>query len=287
MPGEAIGIGTGLLEGAINQATNQQQYQQEQNLMSIQHGNQQELNQQGHDLQFKMWQKTNYPEQVRMMKAAGLNPALMYKGAGPGGTTGSQGGGAASKGSAPQAWKANPQTLLMGLEMKALEAQIEGQEETNEGTRIDNAIKRGDDAAGRGQLEIGQLQSNVDSTLEDIKQKEIRYEIDRETAEYQKMEIRKKAVGEGVKNALNEAKIELTKDQERQLEHKIYQDWAKVGFGALDDVLGFLTNKKKLELMIKQLTNKGKPSNVGNHTNKTFGDHVKSRMNINPDYKGK
>lgn len=165
MPGEGLGIGTGLLEGAINQATNQQQYQQEQNLMNIQHGNQQELNQQGHDLQFKMWQKTNYPEQVRMMKAAGLNPALMYKGAGPGGTTGSQGGGTASKGNAPQAWKANPQTLMMGLEMKRLEKTIEGIEESNEGTRIDNAIKKGDDAAGRGQLEINKLDAETKEIL--------------------------------------------------------------------------------------------------------------------------
>jgi hypothetical protein len=69
-------------------------------LMQQQFYNQTGLNVQGHELQFQMWLKTNYPAQVEQMKKAGLNPALMYKGAGPGGTTGSQGGGAAAGGSA-------------------------------------------------------------------------------------------------------------------------------------------------------------------------------------------
>ena len=36
------------------------------------------LNQQGHDLQMDMWNKTNYGAQMRHMKDAGLNPGLMY-----------------------------------------------------------------------------------------------------------------------------------------------------------------------------------------------------------------
>ncbi len=60
---------------------------------------QMELNQQGHDLQMDMWNKTNYGAQLQHMKDAGLNPALMYgMGGGGGATTGSQGGGAAAKG---------------------------------------------------------------------------------------------------------------------------------------------------------------------------------------------
>lgn len=60
---------------------------------------QMELNQQGHDLQMDMWNKTNYGAQIGHMKQAGLNPALMYgMGGGGGATTGSQGGGSAAKG---------------------------------------------------------------------------------------------------------------------------------------------------------------------------------------------
>ena len=47
MSNGAIGIGAGILETAGNVALGEQQYQQEQELMSIQHQNQQELNQQG------------------------------------------------------------------------------------------------------------------------------------------------------------------------------------------------------------------------------------------------
>ena len=154
MPNGGIGIGTGILETAGNVALGEQQYQQEQELMDIHHQNQQQLNQQGADLQYDMWKKTSYPAQVRMMEKAGLNPALMYKGAGPSGQTGSQTGGAASKGNAPQRPQINPQTMMMGIQAKMMQKQIEGIEETNEGLRIDNAIKRGDDTAGRGQLEI-------------------------------------------------------------------------------------------------------------------------------------
>ena len=68
-------------------------------LMGVSHRYQRDLNQQGHDLQFDMWNKTNYGAQVKHMLEAGLNPALMYGSAGQGGTTGSQTGGSAPSGS--------------------------------------------------------------------------------------------------------------------------------------------------------------------------------------------
>jgi hypothetical protein len=43
--------------------------------------------------QYEMWLKTNYSEQVKQMRAAGLNPALMYAGGGSGGITGNASGG--------------------------------------------------------------------------------------------------------------------------------------------------------------------------------------------------
>ena len=59
-------------------------YHQMMSQMQNQFRYQQMLNQQGHDLQYDMWKKTSFPAQVRMMKAAGLNPALMYKQGGQG-----------------------------------------------------------------------------------------------------------------------------------------------------------------------------------------------------------
>lgn len=95
-------------------------------LMQQQFQNQTGLNAQAHQLQWEMWLKTNYPEQVKQMKKAGLNPALMYKGAGPGGTTGSVGAGSAAGasaglGMAPKA----PGFELYGAQADLLKAQAE------------------------------------------------------------------------------------------------------------------------------------------------------------------
>lgn len=72
-------------------------------LMDIQFKNQQRLNEQGHELQKKMWEHTNYKNQMKMIEEAGLNPALLYGMQGGGGVTvGSQTGGNAAAGQAPQ-----------------------------------------------------------------------------------------------------------------------------------------------------------------------------------------
>lgn len=74
-------------------------HERQKELMGIQYQNQQGLNQQGHELQMEMWNKTNFPEQVAKLKEAGLNPALLYGKQGAGGvTTGSQTGGSAQGG---------------------------------------------------------------------------------------------------------------------------------------------------------------------------------------------
>jgi hypothetical protein len=70
-----------------------------------------------------MWKKTNYPAQIEMMKEAGLNPALMYGQAGAGGQTGSQGGGSAASGQAPQQYQPmDMQNLMMGAQIANLNA---------------------------------------------------------------------------------------------------------------------------------------------------------------------
>ena len=100
-------------------------YHQMMSQMQNQFRYQQMLNQQGHDLQYDMWKKTSFPAQVRMMKAAGLNPALMYKQGGPGGVTGTQTGGSAAKGDVPAVQPMDMQNLLLGKQAKLLDAQAE------------------------------------------------------------------------------------------------------------------------------------------------------------------
>jgi len=89
-----MGVALGRAETKRGNAT-------ERGFMEQQYQNQRSLNQQGHELQMDMWNKTNYGAQLQHMKDAGLNPALMYgMGGGGGATTGSQGGGSAAKGNA-------------------------------------------------------------------------------------------------------------------------------------------------------------------------------------------
>lgn len=91
------GAALGMLGGAIGAGS---QHRRQKELMGIQDKYQRGLTKYGHDLQFDMWNKTNYKAQLEHMKAAGLNPALMYGSAGAPGTTGSQTGGGAAGGQA-------------------------------------------------------------------------------------------------------------------------------------------------------------------------------------------
>ena len=121
--GTIAGIGGNVLGNIGARRRQQEAYEQQKRLMGLQAQYQKGLNVQGHDLQFDMWKKTNYPAQMEMIKEAGLNPALMYGMSGGGGTTaGSQGGGSASGGSAPSP---APYELNAGLEQAMKLAQIE------------------------------------------------------------------------------------------------------------------------------------------------------------------
>jgi len=98
-------------------------YRNNRNLMGLQNQYQQGLNQQGHDLQMDMWNKTNYGAQMEHIKGAGLNPALMYGMSGGGGTTaGSQGGGSQSMGSSQQGKVMDLSNALIGAQITGLEA---------------------------------------------------------------------------------------------------------------------------------------------------------------------
>ena len=125
-----IGAATGILSMLGQKGREKRAMKNQQKLMGVQFQNQKDLNLQGHDLQFDMWKKTNYPAQMEMLKEAGLNPALMYGMSGGGGTTaGSQGGGSAQGGNAPA-----PQPMEIGnmLQASLLKAQKENIEADTE-----------------------------------------------------------------------------------------------------------------------------------------------------------
>lgn len=89
-------IGAGVSAGAqylANRHNRRTQLEQQNALNALDLGyNTTMLNRQQQS-QYQMWLKTNYSEQVKQMRAAGLNPALLYSNGGGGGITGSAAGG--------------------------------------------------------------------------------------------------------------------------------------------------------------------------------------------------
>lgn len=122
MTGAEIGsLAMGGLGMVADQIGAGQQYKRQKKLMGLQKDNQMELNQQGHDLAYGMWEKTNYDAQMKQMEKAGLNVGLMYGGGGAGGGTASTGsGGGAVGGSAPQTNMGG-----MAMQMAGMASQIE------------------------------------------------------------------------------------------------------------------------------------------------------------------
>ncbi len=142
---DSAGFGSQLLGMIGGHQAERRNYRNQRNLMNLQMENQAGLNRQGHDLQMDMWNKTNYGAQVGHMKNAGLNPALMYKGAGAGGTTGSQGGGSASMGSSQQGRVMDMSNLLMGAQVEKLRAETNNlrKDTDKKGEELNNLIKTG------------------------------------------------------------------------------------------------------------------------------------------------
>jgi len=124
--GAVANVGTGLLGMITQNAREKRAMKNTQKLMGIQQKNQMQLDKYGQELQLDTWKRTSYPAQVEMLKEAGLNPGLLYGNGGPGGVTGSQGGGSAASGSAPTPQQ-SPMDLgnaiMMAKQIELLEAQ--------------------------------------------------------------------------------------------------------------------------------------------------------------------
>jgi len=150
----------GMIGGHLSERRN---YRNNRRLMELQYNNQRQLNQQGHDLQFDMWNKTNYGAQKRHMMEAGLNPALMYGSAGASGTTGSQSGGSASMGSSQQGKVMDLQNALLGAQIKGIEAKANSDNASADATRGYKA-----DESGASKDKIRQDIENLKASKLDI-----------------------------------------------------------------------------------------------------------------------
>ena len=131
---ETFGINTaqnaasGLIGMAIGGATakwnDKRQLEMQQKLQEMQEAGNKRMANYTQGLNKEMWDYTNYENQMKHMKAAGLNPALMYGQGGGGGSTAN--GGSAGSVNAPKA--ATPGNEVLGMtiaQRKLIEAQTE------------------------------------------------------------------------------------------------------------------------------------------------------------------
>lgn len=102
----AMGL-IGMVGGSI--AANRQ-FKNEKELMGLQHAYNKDAAAYSQKLQKEMWDYTNYENQVKHLKAAGLNPALVY---------GMGGGGGSTAGSAQASGVSNPGTQAVGMGLEA------------------------------------------------------------------------------------------------------------------------------------------------------------------------
>lgn len=116
MIGEIIGAGLGAAGAAIQHGYNE-------DAMNLQAQLNEQAAQRNQDRNKDMWNYTNYENQVAHMKAAGLNPALIYANGGAGGqTNGSQAQGVNAVGG--NEISAGSQVAGMALNTQMLESQI-------------------------------------------------------------------------------------------------------------------------------------------------------------------
>ena len=99
-----VGYGLGNLTG-YNKSVAEDQLEQERALSGIQLAANKEQMKYNHDLQYEMWNKTSPAEQLKRIKEAGLNPALMYSTGGGGGGASMGSGGEEAQEEVAQAMK--------------------------------------------------------------------------------------------------------------------------------------------------------------------------------------
>ena len=110
MIGAILGLAAAAGGAIANTVGRNKQFRNEKELMGLQAQYNRENAAYSQQLQKEMWDYTNYENQVKHLKAAGLNPALLY---------GMSGGGGSTTGSAQAAGVGNPGTTAVGMGLEA------------------------------------------------------------------------------------------------------------------------------------------------------------------------
>jgi len=262
--GSGVGAGSGLM-GMFSSNTNQKrQYGQTKNLMGLQNQYQRGLNQQGHDLQMDMWNKTNYKAQLEHMKAAGLNPALMYgMGGGGGSTTGSQGGGSQNMGGVEQQKNMGIEGAMAMAQMANLAAQTQKTKEDARDKKYENdrrEMHEDQDYNAYGKDLDNRIISGEKQNAQWEWEKAMQYEMStKDTGGVTNSDTNKsrkyvaEVLGAELELKLKESKTNLTEEQANEIYHKIINAYLKNGINAVQAIIGASIGGKLSNKVAKSL----------------------------------
>lgn len=190
------GLGSGL-QNQLNKWSENRQHNRQKELMDISNKTQEKFMRMQWEQQMKqnewglqagkdMWDYTSYPNQVKKMLEAGLNPALLYGHSGGGGaTTGSQSGGQAGGGSAVSgnAMSGIPMDITNLAMMKS---QIDVNNATAEKLRAEAEKTSGVDTK-LAEIEAMNYQANIDNLVQQTQSEEVKREGYKLNNEYQRL----------------------------------------------------------------------------------------------------
>lgn len=212
--GQALGVAQQI--GSALGIGDKRQLKQQQKLIDQQVQAQKHMGQFQNELALDMWNKTNYGAQVKHLKDAGLNPALLYGKGGSGGATTGMGmstgvdGGRSADAAARQ--QANQGMALTAQQIELMKAQKENIEaDTKNKLGVDADLKGAQAGEAQSRIELNKIQSEINKLDLELKGKSLEDQlyIIEQTAHKMTGE-RDKAWAEGnVAQATQEAQIKL------------------------------------------------------------------------------
>lgn len=136
--GNLVDTMTGL---ALEHHNDVRQFNQQSRLQGLQIQGQEALTDYNTQKQLQLWKDTSYPAQMQQLKAAGLNPALLYGGGGGGGQTAAIAQGTVSGADAPKGGGEVIAQQAMGIQRQQVNMQMQLLQAQKENIEADTANK--------------------------------------------------------------------------------------------------------------------------------------------------
>lgn len=207
MIGAIIGAGIGLAGSLLGR---KQQNSDQREMMELQAKLNQQQAQYNQGLAKDMWNYTSFPNQVKKMKDAGLNPALIYGTGGQGGSTSGAGQANGVGLSDAKGMQTGLAIQGMGLELANLASQVELNKSQAEKNRADAEKTAGVDT------QLTETETKLKeriASLQDTVEKVLNSQEKMNAANYFKIQAEERKVWEEARKAVVDAEIaEKTKD---------------------------------------------------------------------------